>query len=130
LGVPSAAFIHSIVSLRVYEPQAILHQRKPPFNMFDAWFNERRAPEGAPEDGCHPDEVQGLKDYFHKKTSAKEAAAAITGPIKGSQDPHDTLYRLWALLVEALIEWPAAQITTLIRLLDSIQDFPEPDLAG
>ena len=98
--------------------------------MSDAWFNEKIVPEGAPEDGCHPNEAQALKDYCHIKTSAKEAAQAITRPIENSKDPGAHLYRLWSLLIDALVEFPAAQLPALIQLLDAIQQLPEPDLTG
>lgn len=98
--------------------------------MSDAWFNEKIAPENLPEDGCHPDEAQALKDYYHKKTTAKEAAQAITRAIERSEDPRDNSYRLWGLLIDALVELPVTQIPALIQLLDDIQNLPEPDLTG
>ena len=98
--------------------------------MPDAWFDEKTAPYGAAEDGCHPDEAQALKDYCQKKTSVKEAAQAITQPIENSKDPGDDLCRLWSLLIDALVEFPASQIPDLIHLLDAIQQLPEPDLTG
>lgn len=98
--------------------------------MSDAWFTEKLAPDGVAEDGCHPDEAQALKDYYHQKTNAKEAAQAITRPIEDSKDPGDNLYRLWALLIDALVELPGPQIPALIQLLDAIQQLPEPDLTG
>ena len=98
--------------------------------MSDAWFTEKLAPDGAIEDGCHPDEAQALKDYYHKKTSAEEAAQAITLPIVESEDPGAYLYRLWGLLKDALVELPAPHIPALIQLLGAIQKLPEPDLTG
>ncbi len=98
--------------------------------MSDAWFTEKTAPYGAAEDGCHPDEAQALKDYCHKRLSAKEAAQIITQPIQSSKDPGDNLYRLWSLLIDALVELPADHIPDLIHLLDAIQKLPEPDLTG
>lgn len=98
--------------------------------MSDAWFSEKIAPEDAPEDGCHPDEAQALKDFSRGKTSAPEAAHAITRAIEASKDPGDNLYRLWGLLIDALVELPDAQTPALIQLLDAIQRLPEPDLAG
>lgn len=98
--------------------------------MSDSWFNEKIAPDGATEDGCHPHEAQALKDYYHQKTNAKEAAQAITRPIEESKDPGANLYRLWGLLVDALVELPITQIPALIQLLAAIQQLPEPDLTG
>ena len=98
--------------------------------MSDAWFTEKIAPEGLPDDGGHPDEAQALKDYCDEKTGAKEAAQAITRPIETSKDPGDNLDRLWSLLIDALVELPATQTPALIQLLDAIQHLPEPDLTG
>lgn len=53
--------------------------------MSDSWFNEKIAPDGAAEDGCRPDEAQALKDYYNKETTPKEAAQAITRPMKNSK---------------------------------------------
>jgi Protein of unknown function (DUF3632) len=98
--------------------------------MSDAWFDEKTAPDGVTEDGCHPHEAKALKDYYHKKISAEEAAQAITRPIEDSEDPGDNLYRLWGLLIDALVELPATQLPALIQLLEAIQKLPEPDLTG
>jgi Protein of unknown function (DUF3632) len=112
--------------------------------MSDAWFIEKTAPYGAAqdpcypnedgyyqeEDGCHPHETQALKDYCHKSTSAKEAARAITRPIESSKDPGANLYRLWNLLIDALVELPASQVPALIQLLGAIEQLPEPDLTA
>ncbi len=98
--------------------------------MSDAWFNEKIAPDGDTEDGCHPDEAQALKDFYHKKKRAKEAAYAITRPIENAKDPPANLYRLWAFLADALIDLPATEVSALIELLDAIQQLPEPDLTG
>lgn len=105
-------------------------QLKPLSTVSDAWFDEKTAPDGAADDGCHPHEAQALKDYCHKKTSAKEAAQAITRPTENSTDPGANLCCLWSLLIDALIEWPAPQVPRLIQLLDALQKLPEPDLTG
>jgi hypothetical protein len=49
--------------------------------MSDAWFNEKIAPDGDTEDGCHPDEAQALKYYYHNWTTTTEASQAITRTI-------------------------------------------------
>ncbi len=101
--------------------------------MSDAWFSKEILPEGPdgdPEDGCHPTQAQALKDYYHKKTSAKEAAQAITQSTIDSEDPGDNSYRLWGLLTNALVELPAAHTPALIQLLDAIQNLPEPDMTA
>ncbi|KAF7502768.1 hypothetical protein GJ744_005185 [Endocarpon pusillum] len=76
----------------------------------DACFDQKMVPDDAPEDGCHPDEVQALQDYYHKRTSTNEAAKVIRRPVEYSRDPYGNLYRLWALLVDALVKLPATQI--------------------
>jgi Protein of unknown function (DUF3632) len=113
-----------------FKPKLSQYQLEPLSTMSDAWFNEKMAPDGAAEDGCHPDEAQALKDYCHKKTSAKEAAQVITQPIQNSKDPGANLHRLWSLLIDALVELPATQVPALVQLLDAIQKLPEPDLTG
>lgn len=35
--------------------------------MSDTCFNKKMAPDDVPKDGCHPDEVQALKDNYHKR---------------------------------------------------------------
>lgn len=67
---------------------------------------------------------------MHQKTSAKEAAQAITGPIEHSEDPGASLYRLWGLLIDALVELPASHVPSLIELLDAIQQRSGPDRTG
>ncbi|KAL8729396.1 MAG: hypothetical protein Q9166_004789, partial [cf. Caloplaca sp. 2 TL-2023] len=98
--------------------------------MSDKWFQEQIAPDGLEEDGCHPDEAQALKDYYHQRTGASEAAYAITRPIENSENPGGYLYRLWNLLIDALMQLPETQVPALIQLLDAIQTLPEPDLTG
>ncbi|KAI4093628.1 MAG: hypothetical protein LQ339_007637 [Xanthoria mediterranea] len=98
--------------------------------MSDQWFQEQIAPDGVNEDGCHPDEARALQDYLHQKTGVSEAAKAIVQPIEQSANPGAHLYRLWNLLIDALIQLPETQITPLIQLLDAIQNLPEPDLTG
>jgi hypothetical protein len=99
--------------------------------MSDAWFIEKIAPDGVPEDGCHPDEASALKAFLNKQTSAPEAAHAITRAIEASAKPSDNLYRLWGLLIDALVELPDTQTPALVSLLDAIQRLPEPaDSAG
>ncbi|KAL8941111.1 MAG: hypothetical protein Q9216_002443 [Gyalolechia sp. 2 TL-2023] len=98
--------------------------------MSDTWFKEQIAPDGVEEDGCHPDEAKALQDYYHQRTDASAAAKAITRPIDNSDNPGAHLYRLWNLLIDALMQLPEIQIPALIKLLDSIQNLPEPDLTG
>lgn len=98
--------------------------------MSDAWFKEQIAPDGAAEDGCHPNEAQALQSYLNNKTTPQEAAHAITQPILSSEDSGANLYRLWNLLQDALVELSATYIPRLINLLQAIQDLPDPDLTS
>lgn len=98
--------------------------------MSDAWFAEKLAPEGVADDGCHPQEAQALQGYMHRKTSAQEAARAITRPVESAADPGAHLARLWGFLIDALVELPETQTAGLVQLLDAVQSLPEPDLTG
>lgn len=95
--------------------------------MSDDWFSSKLAPDGAVEDGCHPQEAQALKDYLHQKTTAAEAAQAITHPLVTADNPREDLARLWAFLMDSLIELPAEHIESLIELLKAVEDLSEPD---
>ncbi|KAI9876630.1 MAG: hypothetical protein M1830_006052 [Pleopsidium flavum] len=124
----STTICHFTSNSQIYTgPKSSQYQPRTLLTVSDTWFNEKIAPDGAAEDGCHPNEAQALKDYYRKKTSAKEVAQAITRRIEDSKDPGANLYRLWALLKDALVELPATQIPALIQLLDAIQQLPEPD---
>lgn len=94
--------------------------------MSDEWFKSKIAPADAPEDGCHPFQAKALQDYYYQKVSAQEAARAITQPIGSSANPDDNLYRLWGLLIDALVELPETEISNLVKLLDTIQRLPDP----
>lgn len=96
--------------------------------MSDEWFKSKIAPADAPEDGCHPDEAKALQDYYHKQVSAEEAAQALTRPIESLENSYDNLYRLWGLLIDALMELPEREISNLVQLLDAIQRLPNPNL--
>jgi len=71
------------------------------------------APDGDAEDGCHPQEVQALKQYLCKEISAREAARAITQP--ASENPAERLQPFWGFLVDALVELPSEHTSTLNR---------------
>lgn len=96
--------------------------------MSDEWFKSKIAPADAPEDGCHPDEAKALQEYYHKKLNVQEAAQALARPIESTESPYDNLYRLWGLLIDALVELPEREISNLVQLLDAIQQLPEPSL--
>lgn len=94
--------------------------------MSDYWFSYKLAPDGGTEDGCHPDEAQALKDYLVHEANAAEAAHAITHAIAVAANPGEDLVRLWALLMDALMELPKQHIIPLVELLKAIENLPEP----
>ena len=44
--------------------------------MSDAWFKEQIAPDGAAEDGCHPDEAQTIQDLPDPDLTSKATESA------------------------------------------------------
>ncbi|KAI6081422.1 hypothetical protein F4821DRAFT_249327 [Hypoxylon rubiginosum] len=98
--------------------------------MSDAWFSNKLAPGGDTEDGCHPAEAEALKKYLRREIAAEEAARAISQPIVHSNNPGEDLPRLWALLIDALIELPSDKIESLITLAWAIENLPDLDMAG
>jgi len=97
--------------------------------MSDEWFSEKIAPDGDPEDGCHPKEAEALKNYLRKGISAEEAARSITQPIEKADNPQEDLARLWSFLMQALLELPSGYTDSLIMLMDAIENLPEPKFA-
>lgn len=98
--------------------------------MSDDWFSSKLAPDGAVEDGCHPQEAQAMKDYLHRKTTAAKAAHAITRPVVSADNPREDLARLWAFLMDCLVELPAKHTESLIELLKEIDNLPEPEFTA
>ncbi|KKY34674.1 hypothetical protein UCDDA912_g05336 [Diaporthe ampelina] len=98
--------------------------------MSDDWFSSKLAPDGAVEDGCHPQEAQAMKDYLHRITTAAEAARAITHPVATADNPGEDLARLWGFLMDSLVELPAGHIESLLELLEAIETLPEPDFTA
>lgn len=96
----------------------------------DAWFDKQIFSGPDVADGCHPDEAKALKDYYHKKMTAKEAAHAIIQPVKNSENILHRLEGLWGLFIDALLEMPSEQLPALLELLAAIQQCPEPDRPG
>lgn len=93
------------------------------------WIDDKVAPsEEALKagDGCHKQEGQALQDYLSGKTTAHDAARAITSPVLAEDEPKEELYRLWALLAEALVELKPER-EKLYELASSIQDLPPHD---
>jgi hypothetical protein len=98
--------------------------------MSEEWFSHKLAPDGETEDSCHPEEAQALKDYLQQETTVKVAARAITRPIESASNPGEDLHRLYALLIDALIELPSSETPSLIGLIQAIEDLPEPDMSA
>lgn len=98
--------------------------------MSDDWFSSKLSPDGNVEDGCHPEEAQALKDYLHHKTTATEAAQAITQPIVGADNPREDLIRLWAFIMDALVEVSSEHTESLVELIQAIESLPEPDFTA
>ena len=92
--------------------------------MSDEWFSNEIAPDGVAEDGCDPLEAQALKDYIRHKTSAKEAAVAITRPIETEANPPYSQYRLWGLLGDALQQLSPSLTSALVQLMGEIDQLP------
>jgi hypothetical protein len=103
-----------------------LHNSTPSHNiMSDDWFSSKLAP----EQENHPEEVEALKDYLRQKTTATEAAQAITRPVVTAECPRDDLSRLHILLLDALVELPD-HTELLLALLQAIENLPEPDFTA
>ncbi|KAL0941704.1 uncharacterized protein CTRU02_204467 [Colletotrichum truncatum] len=98
--------------------------------MSDDWFSSKLAPDGVVEDGCHPQEAQAMKDYLHQKTTAADAARAITNPIVYSDNPREELVRLWGFLMDSLLELPSEYIELLLELLKAIENLAEDDFTA
>lgn len=98
--------------------------------MSNEWFNEKLAPGGNTENGCHPDEAEAMKRYLRGETTELEAAHAITRPIENSDNPKKDLSRLWSFLINALIELPFDSNIILLKLITAIEYLPEPDMTG
>lgn len=96
-------------------------------SQLEEWLAFQLAPDGDVEDGCHPDEAQALKDYLRNKTTASEAAEAITHPVRTADYSEDDLSRLWGFLDIALVELPKDHLSKMIELLQAIEKLPEPD---
>ncbi|KAL2284866.1 hypothetical protein FJTKL_08686 [Diaporthe vaccinii] len=98
--------------------------------MSDDWFSSKLAPDGAVEDGCHPEEAQAMKYDLRQETTATEAARAITHPIVAADNPREDLARLWGFLMDSLLELPAEHTGPLSELLKAIENLPEPDFTA
>lgn len=97
--------------------------------MSDAWFDNEIAPDGAKEDGCHPDEAQALKSYLRGELTAEQAACKITKPTETDADPGNHISNLWGFVQDALIDIPSAR-GKVIQLLQEIQKLPPVDMTN
>lgn len=102
--------------------------------MTSAWYNEKIAPDGNVEDGCHPDEARALEEFLSGRLNTKDAAYHITRPVARSNRPYDSVQSLWALLRDALLELPRPMLelplpsmSKVIGLLQAIQEMPETE---
>ncbi|CAE7001094.1 hypothetical protein P3342_001363 [Pyrenophora teres f. teres] len=93
--------------------------------MSDDWFSSMLVPERE----NHPEEVGAIKDYLRQKTTAPEAAQAITRPVMDAEDPDGDIYRLYGLLRDALLEL-RDHTEPLLALLQAIEDLPQPDFTA
>jgi hypothetical protein len=98
--------------------------------MSEEWFTFKLAPDGDVEDGCHPEEAEALEVFLRQKTTATEAANAITLPIVSADNPREDLVRLWAFIMDALVELPSEHIQSLVELIKAIESLPEPNFAA
>lgn len=101
----------------------------------DSWFQarlDRVSGEDRVLQTLLASEVEALKSFHNGSLSTDDAAKFITRPITDSSVPnlgtysdHSTaLAHLWALLIEALIEWPSNRTTPLVALLKAIKNSP------
>lgn len=75
-------------------------------------------------DGCHPDEAQALGDYLDGILTTEEPATRITAPILNEADPPQYLFRLWALLCEAIVELSPENRHKTLDLMAKIRALP------
>lgn len=82
--------------------------------------------------GCQHQGIAALRDYHSGKLNATDAAHAITSPITNSPAPDlggysdeiTAVCNLWALLTDALVEWPPSRTEGLVALLVAISKVP------
>ncbi|EDU50660.1 predicted protein [Pyrenophora tritici-repentis Pt-1C-BFP] len=83
--------------------------------MSDDWFSSKLIP----EQENHPEE----------KTTATEAAEAITRPVVNLDDPRGDICQLYGLLMDALLDL-RHQTEPLLALLQAIEDLPQPEFTA
>lgn len=92
------------------------------------WFHAAVAAGDDPDDGCHPQEAQALREYHEGKTTAQQAAYDITRVITTSMvttPDTDDRWRLWGLLTSAIEEWSPSEGSSIFPLLGEIQKLPD-----
>jgi hypothetical protein len=97
--------------------------------MSDSWFASKIAPNGDTNDnegGCDPQEARALRAYLRRRTTASEAAYAITRPVSKVANPRDELHHLWGLVQDAFMELSHEHTSPLIALMQAIEELPNP----
>ncbi|KAF3045781.1 hypothetical protein E8E11_005885 [Didymella keratinophila] len=97
--------------------------------MSDPWFASKIALNSDTNDnegGCDPREARALKAYLRHKTTASEAARAMTRPVSNAANPKGELHHLWGLFQDAFIELPQSNVVPLIALMQAIEDLSNP----
>ena len=95
--------------------------------MSDEWFNSQLSPNYDPDDGANPEQVRGLREFYHKRLGLQETAAAFVQVYKGCDSFCSTSPQpLWGLLVEAFVGLPESEVSRLIELLKAIASLPNP----
>ncbi|KAF5019808.1 hypothetical protein F66182_8177 [Fusarium sp. NRRL 66182] len=77
-------------------------------------------------DGCHIDEAISLINYLDQNLDLETAAGEITAAVLQEDAPREEIYRLWALLAEALVHLEDDR-GRLLALLAEIQNLPPSD---
>jgi hypothetical protein len=75
-------------------------------------------------DGCHPEEAKTLSDYLHSSITKEQAAERITRRLLDEPRPAEEIYRVWALICEALVELGPKNRPSILELLSQIQALP------
>lgn len=92
-----------------------------------SWFDSKMAytaDEMYAGDGYHSGEAQVLSDFLHGKLNKQEAAKRIAAAIINERSPSQEVYRLWALLSDALVELSDSDRPKTLDLLAEIRTLP------
>lgn len=105
-----------------------------PQSWFDTKLSQRRQKtQNEALVSFYEEELRVLRSYHDGALQADAAAEAITRPISSSPVPElggysddaTALCHLWALLVDALIEWPTGRTPSLVALLRAVSRVPD-----